>query len=89
MVRSYSEEGGDENIEKHTLDWNPQGTRRGRAKQIWERIVLEEAENWATHGARLGGWRVAEWGGDASQMRYIVNRMKGCADLEYVNGLSI
>jgi hypothetical protein len=35
----------DENaVERITLDWNPQGTRkRGRPKKTWRRSIMEEA----------------------------------------------
>ena len=75
LDRSYSEE-GDEYIEKQALDWNSQGAScRRRTKQTWKKIVLEEAENEAKHGVRLGGWLAIEL--DASQIPCVPNEMKG------------
>ena len=33
---------GDEYVAKQTLDWDPQGARRGTRKHTWKRTVVEE-----------------------------------------------
>ena len=32
-------------IKKTTLDWNPQGYRRGRPKRMWQRTIEDEIQS--------------------------------------------
>jgi hypothetical protein len=51
--------------------------RRGRPKQTWERIVVEEEAKVERYGARLKDWRRTELDGGALQMPYVPNGTKG------------
>jgi hypothetical protein len=65
-----------ESTEK-AMEWNKHATRRGRSTIMWKGPFCRKQENAAKHAASLRGLRVTESDGDASQMPYLTNSMKG------------